>query len=37
MKAKKDWFPVVLGVLCGIMVVLLLLAATNYPAYVKAG
>ena len=35
MKTEKYWFPVVLGILCGIMVALVILAVSNYPAYLR--
>lgn len=35
MKTEKYCFSVILGVLCGIMVALVLLAASNYPAYLR--
>ena len=36
MRAKKDYFPVALGILCGIMAALVLLACSNYGAYAEA-
>ena len=34
MKTKKDYFPVALGILCGIMAALLVLAFSNYGEWV---
>lgn len=36
MNTRKDWFPVALGILCGIMAALVLLALSNYGAYAEA-
>lgn len=36
MKERKDYFPVALGILCGIMAALLVLALSNYGAYAEA-
>ena len=36
MRAKKDYFPVALGVLLGLMVALLVLALSNCGAYAEA-
>ena len=36
MKNRRDYFPVALGILCGIMAALLVLALSNYGAYAEA-
>lgn len=36
MKNRRDYFPVALGILCGIMAALVLLALSNYGAYAEA-
>ena len=36
MKREKDWFPIILGILLGIMAALVLLACSHYPAYAEA-
>lgn len=36
MKEKKDWFHAALGILCGIMAALVVLAMSNYGAYAEA-
>ncbi len=35
MKRKTDWYPIILGLLLGVMTALVLLAASNYPAYAE--
>ena len=36
MRNRHDYFPVALGILCGIMAALLVLACSNYGAYAEA-